>query len=168
MALSFVEQQLHDIHVQSSALRDLDPVKRRCPRGRLPDPQRTRLADWNQLGDGGVAIQDGDGLTCTHGPQVLAQPRLEVRDAYLLHASIMTRSSHVDKVRLLVASGSRRGVGASCGLTRSTTTASHDSLAYPMDGTGKVCFEAIDTSASSQSNPAWTCGSASLTPVRGL
>lgn len=95
MALSFLEEQLHDVHVQPSALRDLDPMKGRCPRSRLLDPQRSRLADRNELGDRGVAVQHGNGLTRTHGPQVLAQPRLEVSDAYLLHGPIMTRSSHV-------------------------------------------------------------------------
>lgn len=95
MALPFFEEQLHDIHVQPSALRDFDPMKRRCPRSRLPDPQRPRLADRNELCDGGVSVQHGNGLTSAHGPQVLAQPRLEVGDAYLLHELIMTRSSHV-------------------------------------------------------------------------
>ena len=95
MTLSFLEEQLHDVHAQRSAFRDLDPMKRRCPRSRLPDPQRSRLAHRNEVGDRGIAVQHGNGLTCAHGPQVLAQPRLEVSDADLLHGPIMTRSSHV-------------------------------------------------------------------------
>ena len=74
MALSFLEEQRNDIHthVQPGALRDLDPMKRRCPRSRLLDPQRSRLANRNELRDGSVTVQHGNGLTGTHGPQVLA------------------------------------------------------------------------------------------------
>ena len=88
MALSFLEEQVHDIHVQPGALRDLDPMKRRRPRSRLLDPQHSRLPDRNELGDWGVAVQHGNGLTRAHGPQVLAQPRLEISDAYLLHGQL--------------------------------------------------------------------------------
>jgi len=95
MALSFLEEQRNDIHVQPGALRDLDPIGWRRPRSRLLDPQRSRLANRNELRDGSVTVQHGNGLTGTHGPQVLAQPRLEVSDANLLHGSIMTRSSHL-------------------------------------------------------------------------
>ena len=99
MALSFLEEQFHDLHAQPGALWNLDPLERRCPRSWLLDPQCSRLANRNELGDGGVAVQHGNGFTRTHGPQVLAQPRLEVGDTYLLHGSIMTRSSHIDNIK---------------------------------------------------------------------
>lgn len=55
MALSFLEEQFDDLHAQPGALWNLDPLERRCPRSWLPDPQCSRLANRNELGDGGVA-----------------------------------------------------------------------------------------------------------------
>jgi hypothetical protein len=100
MALTFIEEQLHNVHLQPGSLRDLDPMKRQCPWSRLLDPQRSRFEDGNKLSDGSIAVQHRNGLTRTHGPQVLAQSCLEVSDAYLFHGSIMTRSSHVHNLVL--------------------------------------------------------------------
>lgn len=99
MSLSFLKEQFHDVHVQPAAFRHLDPVKRQGSMRGLADPQGPRLADWDEVGDGRVAVQHGDGLAGSHRPQVLAQPRFEVSNAYLLHGSIMTRSSHIDNSR---------------------------------------------------------------------
>ena len=84
MSLSFLQEQFHDLDAQPGALWDLDPLERRCPRRWLLDPQGSRLANRNELGDGGVTVQHRNGLTRTHGPQVLAQPRLEVSETYCL------------------------------------------------------------------------------------
>ncbi len=68
MSLALLEQELDDIHVQLQRLRPANTIEGRGRWSRLSDTQGWSLAEWDDLGDGRVAIEHGDGLTLAYCP----------------------------------------------------------------------------------------------------
>ena len=98
MRLAFFEEQLHDVEVRFRPSGQGDAIRwGRAWRG-LANSQRRPIADGHDLRDQGLAIEHCNRLAAPYRPKVLAESSLQFRDAHLFHDSIMTRTSHIDKV----------------------------------------------------------------------
>ncbi len=95
MRLSRFEQYLHDVNRGGRGFRQRHAIRRGRAGGWLANPQRIGCPHRHDLSDPRLPIEHGNRLTASHGAQVFAQPRLELRDSQRFHDVSRTRSGHL-------------------------------------------------------------------------
>jgi len=94
VTLALLEQKFHDIDIDPQRLRNWYAVERRRTYRRLAKPELCGRTHRDDVRNESIAIHHGDALTAPDRAKVLAQVRLELGDADLLHDLMMTRPGH--------------------------------------------------------------------------
>jgi hypothetical protein len=94
MSLALLQKELDNVDVQLRRLGQAHTIGRRSTLRWLSDAQSRSFANWHNLRDGRLSIEDRDRLAAADGPKILAQPGLQLGDSHLSHDYIMTINGH--------------------------------------------------------------------------